>query len=83
MGKKHKMDKFDGFKISLYKDEEGDWLAYFIEMPNISGFSDTPENAIQELETAWKGVKESYHKHNEPVPQAKAMSNKIIFALQK
>lgn len=62
------MDRFDGFSISLYKDEDGDWLAHFAEMPNISAFSDTPENALKELETAWEAVKESCRKHGEPVP---------------
>jgi len=32
------MDRFDGFSISLYKDEDGDWLAHFVELPNISAF---------------------------------------------
>ncbi len=63
------MDRFDGFGIRLYKDEDGDWLAYFAELPNISAFSDTPEGALRELETAWEGVKESYRKHKEPIPQ--------------
>ncbi len=62
------MDQFDGFSISLYKDEDGDWLAYFAEMPNISAFSDTPENALRELGTAWEAVRESFQKHNEPIP---------------
>ena len=43
-------------------------------MPNVSAFSDTRENALKELAVAWKGVKESYHKHNEPIPQAPARS---------
>ena len=66
------MDKFDGFSINLFLDDEGDWLAHFVEMPNISAFGDTPEEALKELETAWEGVKESYTKHDEPVPVAPA-----------
>lgn len=62
-------DKFDGFAVNLYQDE-GDWLAHFAETPEISAFSDTPEQAISELAMAWKGVKESYHKHGEGVPIA-------------
>ena len=64
------MDKFDGFSINLFLDAEGDWLANFVEMPNISAFADSPEEAIKELEIALQGVKESYTKHNEPVPMA-------------
>lgn len=71
------MDRFDGFGIRLYKDEDGDWLAYFAELPNISAFSDTPEGALRELETAWEGVKESYRKHNEPIPQCRIYKPEI------
>ena len=63
-------DRFDGFTVNVFLDEDGDYLARFVEMPNVSAFSDTPENALKELAEAWKGVKESYHKHNETIPQA-------------
>ncbi|MBA3493244.1 MAG: type II toxin-antitoxin system HicB family antitoxin, partial [Gammaproteobacteria bacterium] len=36
-------DKFDGFTVNLYLDEDGDWLAHFVELPNISAFADAPE----------------------------------------
>jgi len=63
-------DQFDGFSIYLGEDEEGDFLAHFIEMPQVSAFGNTPENALHELKLAWEGVKESYHKHGESVPIA-------------
>ena len=63
-------DVFDGFTVNLFLDEDGDYLAHFVEMPNVSAFSNTPEGALRELTVAWKGVKESYEKHNEPIPQA-------------
>jgi predicted RNase H-like HicB family nuclease len=63
-------DVFDGFKVNVFLDEDGDYLAHFVEMPNVSAFSDTPEGALRELAIAWKGVKESYQKHHEPVPKA-------------
>ncbi len=28
-------DKFNGFTVNLYLDEDGDWLAHFVELPNI------------------------------------------------
>ena len=61
---------FDGFTVNVFLDEDGDYLAHFVEMPNVSAFSDTPEDAVRELAIAWKGVKESYQKHGEPIPQA-------------
>lgn len=63
-------DLFDGFSIHLAEDEDGDFLAHFIELPNVSAFADSPEKALVELKTAWEGIKESYRKHNEPIPVA-------------
>ena len=67
-----KNDNFDGFTVNLFKDEDGDWLAHFVELPNVSAFADSPQAAIQELEIAWEGVKESYRKHGEVIPVAPA-----------
>lgn len=66
---------FDGFTAGLLLDEDEDWLAYLLELPNVSAFADTPEEALRELETAWQGVKESYQKLGEPVPLAPANKN--------
>ena len=63
-------DVFDGFTVNLFLDEDGDYLVHFVEMPNVSAFSDTPEDALRELAMAWKCVKESYQKHHEPIPKA-------------
>lgn len=63
-------DRFDRFTVNLYLDEDGDWLAHFVEMPNVSAFSDTAEGALNELSIAWEGVKESYRKHGEDIPVA-------------
>ena len=73
-------DVFDGFNVNVFLDEDGDYLAHFVEMPNVSAFSDTPEGALRELAIAWKGVKESYEKHHEPIPKAPAWyENKAPF----
>ncbi|MCF8120548.1 MAG: type II toxin-antitoxin system HicB family antitoxin [Deltaproteobacteria bacterium] len=63
-------DRFDGYSVNIFLDEDGDYLAHFVEMPNVSAFGESPEQALQELETAWVGVKESYQKHGEPIPVA-------------
>ena len=63
-------DMFDGFTVNLFLDEDGDYLAHFVEMPNVSAFSNTPEGALRELAVAWKCVKESYQGDQEPIPQA-------------
>ena len=63
-------DMFDGFTVNLFLDEDGDYLAHFVEMPNVSAFSDTPEGALRELAIAWQCVKETYAEDREPIPQA-------------
>ena len=62
-------DMFDGFTVNVFLDENADYLAHFVEMPNVSTFADTPHGALSELAVAWEGVKESYRKHHEPIPQ--------------
>ena len=65
-------DRFDGFSVELYLDEDGDWLAHFEELPTISAFGDSPEAALKELETAWLMVKEDYQAEGKPVQVAPA-----------
>ena len=68
-------DIFDGYTINLELDNEGDYLAHFIELPNVSAFGETPEQAIAELGTAWKLMKASYKADGEPVPIAPSKKN--------
>jgi predicted HicB family RNase H-like nuclease len=63
-------DRFDGYGVTLFQDDDGDYLAYLTEQPNISAFSHTPEWALDELATAWKLVKEEYAAEGIPVPVA-------------
>jgi predicted RNase H-like HicB family nuclease len=63
---------FNGFTINLYVDEQGDWLAHFQEMPNISAFGDTPQQALEELKLAWELVKEDYQEKGKDIPVAPA-----------
>jgi len=63
-------DQFDGFSIYLAEDEDGDFIAHFVELPNVSAFANSPEKALHELKVAWEGVKTSYHKHGESIPVA-------------
>lgn len=53
----------------------GEWLAHFVELPNISAFADTPDAAVNELRDAWELTKESYEAAGEPVPVAPANKN--------
>jgi predicted HicB family RNase H-like nuclease len=66
------IDRFDGYTVNLFLDEDGDWLAHFVELPSVSAFAETPERALDELAVAWGGVKASYDKRGEAVPLAPA-----------
>ncbi len=70
-----KQQDFDGFTVNVFFDEEEEWVAHFVEMPNISAFADTPDKAVKELRIAWEGAKESYRKHGEEIPVAPANKN--------
>ena len=63
-------DDFDGFMINVFFDEDGDYLAHLVELPNVSAFGPTPAEALDELKTAWELMKECYQADGEPLPQA-------------
>ena len=67
-----KDDRFDGYAVNIFLDDEGDWLAHFVEMPAVSAFAETPEAALDELAMAWDGVKASYRKSGQDAPIAPA-----------
>ena len=56
MNKTH--DDFDGFAVNIFLDEDGDYLAHFVELPNVSAFAPPPGEALVELEEAWALMKE-------------------------
>ncbi|RKU16246.1 toxin-antitoxin system HicB family antitoxin [Candidatus Poribacteria bacterium] len=72
MPMKNNHDDFDGFTIKIFLDEGGDYLAHFIELPNVSAFGPTPAQALIELKTAWELMKECYQEDNVPIPKASA-----------
>lgn len=47
-------DIFDGFTVNMFFDEDGDYLAHLVELPNVSAFGPTPAEALEELKTAWE-----------------------------
>jgi len=67
-----KRDRFDGFTVNLFLDEQGDYIAHFVELPNVSAFGKSPTAALSELAVAWDLVKRSYRAAKEPVPVAPA-----------
>ena len=63
-------DEFDGFSIHLLQDNDGDFVAHLVELPNVSACDSKAEEALSELKEAWEAMKESYRKHNEAIPVA-------------
>ncbi len=63
-------DRFDGYTVNLFLDEGEDYLAHFVELPEISAFGKTPELALNELASAWEGVKLIYTEEGKPIPVA-------------
>ena len=64
------LDEFDGFSIHLVPDDDGDFVAHFVELPNVSACGGTAEEAIAELKVAWEAMKESYRKRGDEIPIA-------------
>ena len=65
-------EQFDGFTVNLSEDAEGDWLAYLVELPNVSAYGDSTDEALHELSISWSAMKESYKKHGDALPIAPA-----------
>lgn len=59
---------YDGFTVNLFLDEDEQWLAHFTELPHVSAFGDTPDEALSELKTAWELLKECYREDGEVIP---------------
>ena len=70
MEKKPKNYDWDGFTINLYLDDEEDWMAYLVELPNVSAHGSTADEALFELYVAWEMVKEDYREDGEAIPVA-------------
>ena len=68
MNKNH--DVFDGFAVNIFLDEDGDYLAHLVELPNVSAFGATPTEALVELKEAWRLMKECYREDDIPIPKA-------------
>ncbi len=63
-------DQFDGFSIHLLEDNDGDFVAHFVELPNVSACGSTAEDALSELKEAWETMKQSFRQHKEAIPIA-------------
>jgi predicted RNase H-like HicB family nuclease len=60
MAKQKENARFDGYAVELFLDEDNDWLAHLVELPGISAFGSSPEQALKELDLAWGAAEEFY-----------------------
>jgi len=72
MAKRRERDRFDGYTVKLFLDEDNDWLAHLVELPGISAFGPSLEKALKELDAAWATAKESYAARGVEIPAALA-----------
>lgn len=77
MDKKPKNYDWDGFIINLYLDDEQDWIAHLVELPNVSAHGSTSEELLEELYVAWEMVKEDYREDGEEIFKAQLGINDI------
>lgn len=54
----------------MFFDEDSDYLAHLVELPNVSAFGSIPAKALEELKTAWELMQECYQVDREPIPKA-------------
>jgi polysaccharide biosynthesis/export protein len=76
--KMKKSDRFDGFTVNVFLDEDDEYLSHFVELPNVSAFGESSEDALTELATAWEGVDLSVSVH-----QVKSMIIYVIGRVNK
>ena len=60
--------KIDGFKVEISSEGDQDYLAQFVELPNIFAFGTCPDHALSELNFAWEVAKKSYRKCGKEIP---------------
>jgi predicted RNase H-like HicB family nuclease len=70
MAKRRARDRFEGYAVELFLDEDNDWLAHLVELPGISAFGPSAEIALKELDVAWAAAKESYAARGVKIPAA-------------
>ena len=61
------------YTVKIFPDPEGDgdYIAEIEELKGCSAFGETPEEALQEIETAMELWIESAKKHGKPIPKPK------------
>jgi predicted RNase H-like HicB family nuclease len=60
--------RFEDYKIILYRQEDGSWVAEIPSIPSCYALMDTREQALAELGEVFKMIEESYRERGIPLP---------------
>ena len=60
--------KFDDYKIILYRQDDGAWVAEIPSLPSCYALMNTREEALAELAQVFKMVEASYRERGIPLP---------------
>ncbi len=60
--------KFEDYKIVLYRQDDGSWVAEIPAIPSCYALMSTREEALAELVQVFKMVAESYRERGIPLP---------------
>jgi predicted RNase H-like HicB family nuclease len=69
--------KFEDYKIVLYRQEDGSWVAEIPAIPGCYALMPTRESALQELTNVFQMISEEYAERGVPLP---ADSTEIVNA---
>ena len=59
---------FDDYKVVLYRNQPGGWVAEIPAIPGCHALMPTGEEALGELATIFRWFEEEYQDRNEPLP---------------
>jgi predicted RNase H-like HicB family nuclease len=60
--------RFEDYKIILYRQDDGSWVAEIPSIPSCYALMDTREQALAELGEVFKMIEESYRERGIPLP---------------
>ena len=67
--------RFDGFHVKFSKDRDGDYIAFFELLPNISAIAKTRQKAMNELKIVWEMIKETYSDFGLDIPSPSKLTS--------
>lgn len=63
------MQRYDGYEVKLFFDNDDHWGASIMEIPTLSAFGDSPEKALEELDVVWEMYKNCLNDSGEALPK--------------